>query len=199
MKRKITWIRHGQSTWNAQGIWQGHTDVPLSELGRDQAAALGRRLGSQRFDAVYSSDLARSRQTCELALPDADMILDERLREIHFGVYEGKSRETLTTEEAAAVKTWWVEPYVEKLRGGESMTCLNTRVSEFLAELPAECEVAIFTHGGVIRNALWQVVGVPVQGAWSVQIENTSVTVLEYTSERVLMHRVNDCAHLEQI
>ncbi|MCA9779914.1 MAG: histidine phosphatase family protein [Candidatus Eremiobacteraeota bacterium] len=197
MKRKITWIRHGQSTWNAQGIWQGHTDVPLSELGRDQAAALGRRLGSQRFDAVYSSDLARSRQTCELALPDAEMVLDERLREINFGVYEGKSRETLTTEEAAAVKTWWVEPYVEKLQGGESMTCLNIRVSEFLAELPSECEVAIFTHGGVIRNALWQVVGVPVQGAWSVQIENTSVTVLEYTSERTLVHRVNDSAHLE--
>ena len=189
MKRKITWIRHGQSTWNAEGKWQGHTDVPLSELGREQATALGRRLDPQRFDAVYSSDLTRSRQTCELALPKANMLLDKRLREINFGVYEGKSRDTLTT--------WWVEPYLEKLQGGESMTCLNTRVSEFLAELPAECEVAIFTHGGVIRNALWQVVGVPVQGAWSVQIENTSVTVLEYTSERTLVHRVNDSAHLE--
>ena len=197
MKRKITWIRHGQSTWNAEGKWQGHTDVPLSELGREQATALGRRLDPQRFDAVYSSDLTRSRQTCELALPKANMLLDKRLREINFGVYEGKSRDPLTTSEAAAVKTWWVEPYLEKLQGGESMTCLNTRVSEFLAELPAECEVAIFTHGGVIRNALWQVVGVPVQGAWSVQIENTSVTVLEYTSERTLVHRVNDSAHLE--
>jgi alpha-ribazole phosphatase/probable phosphoglycerate mutase len=197
MKRKITWVRHGQSTWNAEGKWQGHTDVPLSELGRQQATALGRRLRSLRFDAVYSSDLTRSRQTCELALPKANTILDARLREINFGMYEGKSRDTLTTSEADAVKTWWVEPYRNKLQGGESMACLNTRVSEFLAELPDECEVVIFTHGGVIRNAIWQVVGVPVQGAWSVQIENTSISVLEYTSERTLVHRVNDSAHLD--
>ena len=124
------------------------------------------------------------------------MVIDKRLREINFGIYEGKSKSTLTTDEAEAVQRWWVEPYKEKLQGGESMTCLNQRVSDFLSELPQECDIAIFTHGGVIRNAIWQVVGIPVQGAWSVQIENASVTMLEYTSRRILVHGVNDSAHL---
>jgi broad specificity phosphatase PhoE len=196
MKRKITWIRHGQSTWNAEGIWQGHTDVPLSELGKEQAKALNPRLESRQFDAVYSSDLLRCQETCRLAMPDTEMVVDQRIREINFGIYEGKSKDTLTPEEAEAVQRWWVDPYNEKLKGGESMACLDERVAGFLTELPEECEVAIFTHGGVIRNAIWQIVGIPDKGAWSVQIDNTSVTVLEYTSRRTLVHRINDSAHL---
>lgn len=197
MKRKITWIRHAQSTWNAQGIWQGHTDVPLSELGQAQARALAPRLAKKAFDLVYSSDLERCRQTAELALPQVEALTDIRLREINFGIYEGKSKETLTPEEAEAVQRWWIEPYREKLEKGESMTCLNLRLEDFLAALPNESEVAIFTHGGVIRNAIWQVVGAPHEGAWSVQIDNTSLTVVEYTSHRTLIHHINDRAHLE--
>ena len=193
----ITWVRHAQSTWNAQGLWQGHTDVPLSEQGEREATALRDWLAGSTFDAVYCSDLLRCRQTCQLALPDVEMMIDPRLREINFGVYEGKSRETLTPEEAEAVRRWWVEPYKEKLEGGESMNCLNLRVSDFLTGLPEECHIAVFTHGGVIRNAVWQVVGAPRGGAWSVQIDNTSLTVLEYTSTRTLVHRINDSAHLE--
>jgi broad specificity phosphatase PhoE len=196
MKRKITWIRHAQSTWNAEGIWQGHTNVPLSELGESQARALRQRLKDRPFDLIYSSDLERCQRTCRLALPGAKMIVDKRLREINFGIYEGKSKNTLTAAQAEAVQCWWVDPYQEKLEGGESMACLNQRVGDFLSGLPQQCDIAIFTHGGVIRNAIWQIVGIPVQGAWSVQIENTSVTTLEYTSRRTLVHGINDCAHL---
>ena len=197
MKRTITWIRHGQSTWNALGKWQGHTDTPLSELGKAQARALAERLKDSAFDAVYSSDLERARETCRLALPTADMQIDERLREINFGIFEGCTWTSLSEEQAGAVERWWVEPYAEKLEAGESMTCLNDRVNEFLSELPESCNIAIFAHGGVIRNAIWQVVGPPSKASWSVQIANTSMTVLEYTPKKVLVHKINDSAHLE--
>ena len=197
MNRKITWIRHGQSEWNAQGRWQGHTDILLSERGQEQALALSRRLKGVEFDAVYSSDLQRALQTCRLALPCQDVRIDPRLREINFGIYEGNYWDGLTAGERSLVGEWWADPYRCKLEGGESMECVQARVAEFLDELPASCEIAVFTHGGVIRNAIWQVVGKPVGGSWSVQIENTSLTVMQYTENKSVIQRINDHAHLD--
>lgn len=199
MRRKITWIRHGQSEWNAQGKWQGHTDTELSETGRQQALALRRRLEGSNFDTVYASDLKRAQATARLALPSSELIIEPRIREISFGVFEGRSWDTLQPQEAEFMKVWWVYPYAHQIEGGESMTCVNTRVSEFLEELPQETEIAIFTHGGVIRNAIWQVVGLPKEGGWSVQLDNTSLTVIEYLPEQAVIHRINDRAHLENL
>lgn len=199
MRRKITWVRHGQSIWNAEGRWQGHSDVALSDLGEQQARALSARLSQRTFDAVFSSDLLRSQQTCRLALPGAEMKIDARLREINFGVYEGQTWSSMDESQSNAVKTWWDEPYKNKLEGGESMDCLNQRVVEFLEELPAECEVAIFTHGGVVRNAVWQVVGPPLKGQWTIVIDNTSLTTIEYLTGKIRLHQVNDVAHLDEM
>ncbi|KDO15974.1 hypothetical protein SPRG_18482, partial [Saprolegnia parasitica CBS 223.65] len=88
-------VRHGATAWNAEGRWQGQTDVPLSAVGEAQALALGDHLralhASQPFDAIVSSDLSRAADTARaiglaLALPVA---LDEQLREEQYGVLEG--------------------------------------------------------------------------------------------------------------
>lgn len=197
MKRRITWIRHGQSEWNAIGKWQGHTDTPLSKLGKQQASKLAKRLRGLKFDAVYSSDLQRAAETGRLALPETEIRIDSRLREINFGIYEGKTRESLTQEEQKSVFGWWANPYTRKLQGGESMECLNRRVFDWMQELPTEADICVFCHGGVVRNAVWQVVGKPMAGDWSVAVDNTSLTVIEYDSERNLVSRLNDAAHLE--
>ncbi|MCA9797558.1 MAG: histidine phosphatase family protein, partial [Candidatus Eremiobacteraeota bacterium] len=73
---EVWWIRHGQSTWNEEGRWQGHADVPLTELGRQQARSLQARLAGIGFDQVFSSDLERASQTASLALPDRRVQLD---------------------------------------------------------------------------------------------------------------------------
>ena len=197
MNRKITWIRHGQSDWNAQGRWQGHTDTLLSDRGKEQALALSKRLKNSKFDAIYSSDLERALHTCRLALPSGEVQIDPRLREINFGIYEGNHWDGLTAGERNLVGEWWADPYRCKLEGGESMECVQSRVNQFFDELPPSCEIAVFTHGGVIRNAIWQVVGKPSGGTWSVQIENTSLTVMEYTQAKSVIHKINDHAHLD--
>lgn len=195
-KRTITWVRHGQSEWNAVGRWQGHSDIPLSELGQAQACSLGSRLKPDDYDLIYSSDLLRAHETGRLALPESEILVDSRLREINFGIYEGHNAETLDEEARKKVFQWWAKPYDFKLDGGESMNCLNLRVQQWLDELPEDCRVIVFTHGGVVRNALWQIVGPPASGEWSVVVENCSLTVTEYGPRRNLIHRVNDCFHL---
>ncbi len=210
MNLTITWIRHGESEWNARRIWQGHSESPLSVHGRAQAAALGRRLkqASYTFDRVYSSDLGRALETARIALPQADIIVDPRLREINFGAFEGRSLDQLEAQERDEFSRWWASPYQTQLSGGgESMNCLRQRIDAWRAELSEVTSIAVFTHGGVIRDALWRETTPPADGSWSFQVDNTSLSVITYNEVgpgsavhlRARILRVNDHAHLESL
>jgi broad specificity phosphatase PhoE len=201
MDLTITWIRHGESQWNAQSRWQGHSESPLSQRGQEQAGKLGRRLARARygFDKVFSSDLGRALETAQLALPKAQVTVDPRLREINFGVFEGKCLEQLDPSMREELSGWWRSPYLKALTGGgESMADLRARVEAWRAELAELSNIAVFTHGGVIRDALWRETTAPTDGQWSFLIDNTSLTVIAYSDRRNLIMRVNDCAHLEE-
>ena len=86
-------VRHAQTAWNAQGLLQGHTDVPLNDAGRDQARRLGERLSRVGLDAAYSSDLLRCTQTLEPLVAGRDLSVSytDLLREQAFGRWEGMS------------------------------------------------------------------------------------------------------------
>jgi probable phosphoglycerate mutase len=157
----ILLVRHGETDWNAERRWQGHADRPLNDVGRRQARALAARLDDD-VDAVYSSDLARARETAEilgerLGLP---VRLDARLREVDVGEWSG-----LTTAEVEARfpgglaqrrngRTGW--------REGETYEAMGERVLEALHEIAAvhdDGRVVVVTHGGPIR-AVWLASGV---------------------------------------
>src|SRR5688572_19392365 len=89
--RRLLLLRHGQSTWNADGRWQGQADPPLSPLGEEQARDAARRLAPGQFSRVLASDLRRARQTAEI-LADALRLpveVDPDLREIDVGDWQG--------------------------------------------------------------------------------------------------------------
>lgn len=191
-------IRHGETDWNAQGRIQGAADVPLNARGLRQAALLGERLAGEPFDAVYASDLARARATAETALPGADVRLDPRLRELAYGVLEGKVWSDMSDEEAAIAAHWHEDPYARRVPGGESYADLTERVEAFRAALPSRGRIAAFSHGGTIRSALYAVVGRPNGAAWRVAIGNTAITRLRFDERGVTVVSVNDEAHLER-
>ena len=89
MSTKLCIVRHGETAWNAEHRVQGQLDIPLNEIGLRQAQAVGLALGQERFDAIYSSDLVRARQT---AAPIADLLsmnllIEQSLRERHYGIF----------------------------------------------------------------------------------------------------------------
>lgn len=173
----IYFLRHGETEWNALGRLQGTKDVPLNARGRAQAvqaasilADLFRREGRDRAALPYvSSPLGRARQTMELArekleLPASDYSLDDRLREIGYGVWEGL---TLAESEASdpdvyarrLADKWTVAP-----AGGETYAAVQLRMLDWYESLLVDT-VAV-AHGGTCR-ALMVALGIetPVSAA----------------------------------
>lgn len=138
-------IRHGESTYNAEGRYAGWSDPILTEAGEAMAASLQPRLAGTAFDSVWRSDRSRTEITSRLAgFPDARV--DARLREIHFGGLEG-----LTYDEAGEEWRLRLRSFDEfAAPDGESIQDLRTRVESFLADLPAGRHL-VFSHGGWIR------------------------------------------------
>jgi len=112
--RQLTLIRHGTTAWNTTGQFQGHTDVPLSDEGKAQAKALAEHLEKARssVDLVYSSPLSRALETAQTVFPDTNIIQEDRIKELNFGVYEGF---TQAQNESHEQWDWWfADPFKRK-------------------------------------------------------------------------------------
>jgi broad specificity phosphatase PhoE len=154
--------------WNASRRFQGHTDVPLSPEGREQARLLAGALRSARFDVVYASDLARALETARIvAEPHGlNVISDPRLREFDFGAWEG-----LTWDEIVATRPHLREHALTAAAfyapdGGETFAAVCARVRSFFDE-PALQQVgraAVVMHAGPLHAAL-EVLGVRAEGS----------------------------------
>ena len=191
-------IRHGETAWNAEGRVQGSVDLPLSPGGVRQAERLAARLAGTRFDAAFASDLARARQTGEIALPGTDLRLDGRLRELDYGVFEGRTWSELGPDEAAMARHWHADRVGRRIPGGESYGDLMARFEALRGELPERGRVIAFAHGGTVRGALYTVLGPPRPGVWRFEVANTGITRLRYRADGVTIVTLNDHAHLDE-
>jgi broad specificity phosphatase PhoE len=151
MATTIFLVRHGETDWNRERRVQGHSDVPLNDVGRVQAQALAKQLDGERFDAVYASDLARARETAEIAAAATGLAVRELvdLREKHFGSWEGLTDDAIRTRFPAAGTGAWGD--------GETTDEMSARVVAALRGIAAEHpggNILVTTHGGPIRAAL---------------------------------------------
>jgi 2,3-bisphosphoglycerate-dependent phosphoglycerate mutase len=192
-------VRHGQTTWNAEGRFQGHMDAPLSDLGVRQVKTLAERLARKHFDTIYSSDSGRAVQTAKMLFPDKDLLLDKRLREMHQGTLEGKTRVEFTPEQEAAYLAYKRDPFRTQKVEGENWQQLSQRVNDWINSLPESRSIVAVTHGGVVRAALWWLVGQATSYKWNARIDNASITRFHISSEQKLLITFNDAAHLEGV
>jgi 2,3-bisphosphoglycerate-dependent phosphoglycerate mutase len=190
-------IRHGETTWNSEGRIQGHMDAPLSALGIRQANALAKRLVGKKFDAIYSSDSGRATQTANIVFPNQNLCLEARLREMHYGVLEGKIRANFNTEEVESYAQYKRDPFHQKLAGGENWQDLFARVDAWMKSLPDDGQIAAVTHGGVVRAALCLMVGYPKSYEWNAVIDNVSITRFYISPQQKILVTFNDASHTE--
>lgn len=200
-------VRHGESTWNVDGRYQGQTDVPLSAVGVLQAATLAERLTGQRFAAVYSSDLRRASQTAAMVAERLDgcppVQVNAGLREIDVGELSGLVIQDIRTRFPAYLQALAADPWSTRRPGGESMEDLFERCGEAFHAIrvahPGE-RVLVFTHGGVVRVAVGLALGGVPANAWArLSVTNTSVSRVLLDERSGTLLGFNDDAHLENL
>jgi broad specificity phosphatase PhoE len=172
-------------------------------MGRTQAKSLRAKLENTTFDSVFSSDLARTIQTAEHAGFQPN--LEPRLREIHFGIFEGETNAVVAKH--PGFNTWLENPMGTKIEGGESYSDLEARGLDWLASLPESGEVLAFTHGGMIQvlvpNLLDTTTFVGPRW-WRFRAVHASITTLERwkmpNGEYAwTLTGLNDTGHLERV
>ena len=192
-------MRHGETEWNRSGRWQGHADVPLSDGGRLQAAALAERLVRERrhFDQIYASDLSRAMQTAEIVAGALGLRVQPfaALREINVGGWSGLTRAEIMVQFPGAFDTTHHAP------DAETPDLFAVRVGGALQELaerhPGET-LALVTHGGTIRAMLRYVLGADTEREIPF-IGNTSLTVLERAADSWRVLGMNDLSHVADL
>ena len=160
--RRIVLLRHGRTASNAEGRIQGQLDTPLDEVGLAQAEALGTVFAADPPARVVSSDLTRARTTAQAVCDHVGLplLLDPRLRETHFGQWQG-----LTGAEVAA---GWPSEFAAWRRheghavDGESPAQVGERaVASALEHLVDEGTLLLVTHGGTARALVGRLTGLP--------------------------------------
>jgi probable phosphoglycerate mutase len=155
---EVVLVRHGETEWSRDGRHTGATDIPLTDTGREQAAALGRALAGRAFAfaLVLVSPLGRARATCELAgLGDAAQVCDD-LREWDYGDYEG-----ITTAEIQRRAPGW-HLFSDGCPGGETPAQVAARADRVIARARAAGgDVALFGHGHCLRMLTARWLGLP--------------------------------------
>lgn len=205
MPRTVILVRHAQSEHHVLGLTGGRTDTPLTELGRQQAQRVARRLKHELAGvplSLYTSDLLRTRETCShISLElEVDPIPDQRLREWNNGEAAG-----LTWEEANAR---WPQPsrWTADTRhwpGSETWREFQSRAADFLDSLPATDGAAlVVTHGGTIEALVSAWLGFTADAMEDVGFRSdvTGITVLAEAAgpnRYRTLERTNDTSHIE--
>jgi broad specificity phosphatase PhoE len=151
---RIVLLRHGETVGNSSIRYYGATDVALSELGAEQAAAAARAIGCLAFDLVVASSLQRARRSASIVAPGQQIRLEEGFREIDFGRWEGLTREEIEARDPALYAEWQEQGLEFDFPGGERRENFRARVLaglERLLDTPV-ASLLIVAHKGTVRT-----------------------------------------------
>jgi broad specificity phosphatase PhoE len=185
-------IRHGETDWNRQGRWQGQSDVPLNDQGREQARQIAEKLADISFDAIYSSDLSRASEVARIIAQrqgdEVPIVLDQRLREIHQGEWQGLLVQEIEARYAEGFQHRRTNPLTVAPPGGETAGQVRERalaaIHDILAVHP-NGHVAIVSHGFTLAVLLTHFQKLPIDRVWDLVPVNGEIIELEVDPAQV--------------
>jgi broad specificity phosphatase PhoE len=169
--RRVVLLRHGRTEWNASGRFQGQLDSPLDPTGRAQAAAAGAALLPMQADALVSSDLKRTLDTAQVVAEACglEVAVDERLREIHLGAWQGLTRAEARSSYPQEYARWQAGEDARR-GGGETYAEVGVRaracVDDWLERLGEGSLLLTVTHGGTARATIGTLLAMPPDTWW---------------------------------
>lgn len=197
-------VRHAESTLNEQNRIQGHKDSGLTFKGIYQSRRLAHKIKKIQIDKIYSSDLGRAYSTTLeiVRYTNLPVIRDPLLREIHLGAWEGMTPGEVDRLYDKGYQKWLKKPSGTKIPKGEPLARFKKRVTarvRAIAKANRGKTVLIVTHGGVITALLSNWLKADFDNLLlNLQIDNTSLTVVDETEKRVRLKTINDTSHLTE-
>ncbi len=188
---KLYLVRHGQTDYNLKNLLQGSTDNPLNETGRQQARQLARMLEDVPFEIIYSSPLKRAKETAEIIrevnVYKPPILLDERLKEIDMGEWEGRYFPAILEEHREMFERVRENPFEYVPPGGESFSQFVDRLRSFVEELRGkEHEVVLIVAHQMVNSVLRILVeGADWREFWTRRQKNGEVWILDLENKEV--------------
>lgn len=185
-------VRHGQTVWNANRLLQGSTDIELNENGRALAGETGINLEPVPFDKIYSSPLIRAYETACLIRGHRNIpiIRDERLRELCFGINEGKDFSKLLADEANPFHYFFERPELYRApEQGETLEHICKRGAEFMTEVIESqvnelSRVMIVAHGAMNKALMCHIKQHGIEQYWSGGLQKNCNVILVNLDEK---------------
>ena len=199
---KIILIRHGETTWNIEGRYQGQEDTPLSERGLKQGHLLAEGLRNIPIDLCISSPLQRSYQTCKFCadLHNLPVTIDDRLTEINHGSWEGVLASDIAKQYPVEFAQWHSQPQLVQMPdGGESLEDVRRRARAAFDDYAAKYvdkTILVAAHDAVNKAIICDLLGLDMSHFWQIKQDNTCINVLEYNEGSWRLVLLNSTNHL---
>lgn len=190
---KIILIRHGESKLNVEGVYYGILNPELTEKGKEQAKKTREILKNISYEKIYTSDLKRAIETAEIVnYKELEISIDEELRELNFGIFEGRSYEELLEkypeELKKSQKNWENYNYIT----GESVLELQKRAINFIEKkIDLEKDTVLVTHWGVINTILSHYFSNGLESYWKFSVKNGGVVIIEFSEGYPILEGLN--------
>lgn len=195
-------VRHGETTYNRDGLALGQADAPLTETGHRQVGAVVARLSAEPLERILSSPLSRALTLANAIAGERATLVEARpeLIELDVGSTEGTTFTDMRQRHAELLREWaGPEGHRTTMPGGESLADLDRRLAPLMEELLAEPweAVAVVSHNFVLRVMLCRLLGMELSAFRTMSVDLASISSLVVRNERVTIRSINDCCHLD--
>ena len=198
---RIILVRHGRTPWNKDKIFRGSRDIPLDEVGREEAGLLAEWLKDETIHAAYTSPLSRSRDTAEaVARRHGVKVVDHPgLSDLVYGDWEGVPLAEVKVKFADLYRQWETAPHTVRFPGGETLEELRTRslaaVDEVVRRHPDQV-VLLSAHRAVIKVLIAAFIGLDNSHFWRIAQDTTCVNRFNRIGDTWHIMALNDACHL---
>ncbi len=204
MVKNLFLVRHGESEYNAKRIIQGHIDTDLTPRGIVQARLAGEELKNFPIEKIYTSDLRRAYRTAYVIgdILGIEPIIDERLREMNFGEWEGLAYEYIYQNHIEDFHNWLKNPVACPLPSQEDIKEFESRIKDFLQEIKKQKEenILIVAHGGSIQGIICIACELGLEHIWGLRHTNTGISHVKlYNNIPAELKFLNYSKHLEKL
>jgi broad specificity phosphatase PhoE len=197
-------VRHGRTGWNKEQIFRGTKDIPLDEVGREEALLVGERLKGERITAVFSSPLARAKETAEAIarFHSIEVQVMAGLNDLNFGEWEGMSLTAVKRQFPDLYQQWLQAPHQVVFPRGEGLEAVRSRAMKVVEEIskrhPRDT-VALVSHRVVLKVLICALLGLDNSHFWNIGQDTTAINCFHFKNGGWIAALLNDTCHLKGI